>query len=151
MSDEGADGGIGKLVQGAKVLTVAKAFDSMTAMKLDQDPESEVMVVKHLLAHPEIYDLNVVTALLQSINILVPGISVELNTGEKALVLVENEFNLLRPTLLSFRDNSIIDLSLRAYDDVEIVDIMKTLDNRYIFDSETLAAAGFGSSAPKFV
>lgn len=152
MSEEGGEGGLGKVVLGAKVLTVAKAFDSMTAMKLGQDPESEVVVVKHLLDHPEIYDMAVVNALLQSINILVPGISVELNTGEKALVLVENEFNVLKPTVLSFRDNSIIDLSNQtAYGDVEIVDIMKTLDNRYIFDSETLAAAGFGSSAPKFV
>lgn len=152
MAEEAKEDSLGKVVLGAKVLTVAKIFDSMTAMKLGKDPVSEVQVVRHLLEHPEKYDLTVVNALLQSINILVPGISVELNTGEKALVLVENEFNVLRPTVLSFADNSIIDLSNPvAYGDVEIVDIMKTLDNRYIFDSETLAAAGFGGSAPKFV
>lgn len=152
MSEEANEDSLGKVVLGAKVLTVAKTFDSMTAMKLGKDPASEVSVVRHLLEHPEIYDMAVVNALLQSINILVPGISVELSTGEKALVLVENGFNILRPTVLSFTDNSIIDLSNTvAYGDVEIVDIMKTLDNRYIFDSETLAAAGFGKSAPKFV
>lgn len=152
MSGESGEDSLGKVVMGAKILTVAKVFDSMTAMKLGKGPTSEVMVVRHLLEHPEIYDKEVVRALLSSINILVPGISVELNTGEKALVLVENESDVLRPTVLSFKDNSILDLSnTRAYGDVEIIDVMKTLDNRYIFDSETLAAAGFGKSAPEFV
>lgn len=59
----------------------------------------------------------------------------ELNTGEKALVVAANEQNILRPTVLSFTDNTIIDLSNETlYDDLEIVDVMKTLDNRYAFD-----------------
>ena len=57
----------------------------------------------------------------------------ELSTGEKALVLNENEENVLRPTLVSFRDNSILNLSLPENEDIHIVDIMKTMDNRYIF------------------
>ena len=59
--------------------------------------------------------------------------SVELSTGEKALVLNENEENVLRPTLVSFRDNSILNLALPEYEDIHIVDVMKTMDNRYIF------------------
>ena len=58
----------------------------------------------------------------------------ELSTGEKALVLNENEENVLRPTVVSFRDNSILDLSLPGNEDIQIVDVMKTMDNRYIFN-----------------
>ena len=47
--------------------------------------------------------------------------------------LNENEENVLRPTLVSFRDNSILNLSLPENEDIHIVDIMKTMDNRYIF------------------
>ena len=72
--------------------------------------------------------------MIRSINILPPGVSVELSTGEKALVLNENEENVLRPTVVSFRDNSILDLSLPGNEDIQIVDVMKTMDNRYIFN-----------------
>ena len=58
--------------------------------------------------------------------------SVELSTGEKALVLSENEENVLRPTVVSFRDNSILNLALPQNEDIQIVDVMKTMDNRYI-------------------
>ena len=46
----------------------------------------------------------------------------------------ENEENVLRPTVVSFRDNSILDLSLPGNEDIQIVDVMKTMDNRYIFN-----------------
>ena len=61
-----------------------------------------------------------------------PGASVELSTGEKALVLRENKENVLCPTVVSFRDNSILDLALPQNEDIQIVDVMKTMDNRYI-------------------
>ncbi len=53
-------------------------------------------------------------ALIGSIHILTPGTSVELNNKEKALVLTLNPENILRPVVLNFRDNSIIDLGLRG-------------------------------------
>lgn len=132
-----------KLTTGAKILLVANKYDEMTAMDLEGHTESEVKAIKELLNHPEIYDPEVVKALTASIHILFPGVSVELNTGEKALVLVENQSDLLRPTVLSFNDNSVIDLSLRVNNDIEITDIMKTLDNRYIMDEETLRSVGY--------
>ena len=95
-----------KMLAGANVLLVANRYD---------DPET-------------------VRALIRSINILPPGASVELSTGEKALVLNENEESVLRPTVVSFRDNSILDLSLPGNEDIQIVDVMKTMDNRYIFN-----------------
>lgn len=135
-----------KVTTGAQILAVAEAYDSMTAMKLESDPVSEVKAIRFLLEHEAEFGKNVVNALIKSINILMPGISVELNSGEKALVLNSNEQNILRPMVLSFRDNTIIDLSdEKNYGDLEIEDIMKTLDNRYVFDTNTLRQAGFAT------
>lgn len=91
-------------------------------------------------------------ALIRSINILAPGVSVELNTGEKALVLNANEQNVLEPMILMFGDNSIVDLSDREiFGDLEIKDIMKTMDNRYVMDIELLKRQGFKVEEPEYV
>ena len=129
----------GKLVLGAKILAVANRYDEITSMKLNQsNNDSEVKAIKEFIDHPEIYDPQVVNALLKSIKILYPGISVELHTVEQALVLSENSNDILRPMLLSFRDNSIVDLTHPVNHDIYIVDIMKTLDNRNIIDLESI-------------
>lgn len=132
-----------KMVTGAKVLMVANRYDEMTAVNSNNTAESEVKAIQEFQSKPEIYDPEVVKALIQSINILFPGVSIELNTGEKALVLVENPKDVLRPVVLSFRDNSIIDLSLKANADIQVIDILKTLDNRYIMDTDTLQQIGY--------
>ncbi len=132
-----------KMVIGARILMVANRYDELTAMSLNGETKSEVTAIQELLDNPELYDEQVVDALIQSINIVFPGVSVELNTGEKALVLKENPENILRPVVLSFRDNSIVDLSLRFNNDLKIVDIMKTLDNRYIMDIDALKKVGY--------
>lgn len=134
---------IGKASLGAKVMVVADTYDTMTAMRLDQPPESEVVAIKHLVDHPDIYEPAIVDALIQSIDILAPGVSVELSTREKAIVIRNNEENVLRPMVLGFKDNNIIDLSSRNYQDVEVTDIMKTMDNRYVIDTQTLIDNGF--------
>lgn len=93
-----------------------------------------------------------VDALIKSINILAPGVSVELNTGEKALVLSANEQNVLQPMILMFRDNSVIDLAdTEMYEDLEIKDIMKTLDNRYVMDINLLKQSGVEVEEPEYV
>ncbi len=138
-----------KLTLGAKVLIVAETYDTMTAMRLNQPPESEVVTIKYLLAHPEIFEPAIVDALIQSINILIPGVSVELSTREKAIVIRNNEENVLRPMVLGFKDNNIIDLGDRNYKDIEITDIMKTMDNRYVIDTQTLIDNGFHVPVPK--
>ncbi len=133
-----------KMSVAAKIVLVANKYDEMTAMRVNTtQTESEVRAIKELLSKPEYYDPEIVNALIKSIHILFPGVSVELNTGEKGLVLVANEFDILRPMVLGFRNNSILDLSQKAYKDIEIVDIMKTLDNRYVLDTEALKNAGF--------
>ena len=107
--------------------------------------------VRHLLEHPDVYDARAVRGLLDSIHILAPGTSVELNTRDKALVISVNPGNILRPVLLNFRDNSVIDLELRGNRDIEITDIMKTMDNRHVMDTEALKRQGFMVEEPKYV
>lgn len=141
-----------KMVIGARVLAVAEAYDSMTAMQFEKEPASEVEALKYLLDNPAVFDDRVVNALIKSINILTPGVSVELNTGEKALVLASNEQNVLQPMVLMFRDNSIVDLSDKdKYDDLEIKDIMKTLDNRYVMDMDLLKRTGVQIDETEYV
>lgn len=141
-----------RLVNGARVLAVAETYDKMTAMKFDEEPASEVAALKFLLSNPNVFHGKVVEALIKSINILVPGVSVELNTGEKALVLAANEADVLRPMILMFKDNSIIDLAdTDLYGDLEIKDIMKTLDNRHVMDMELLKKTGIELEEAEYV
>lgn len=138
-----------KMVTGARILAVADMFDSLTAMKMNGTPLSEVAALKVLYSHPDTFAPEVVDTLIRCINILSPGVSVELSSGEKALVINANDKDILRPIVLSFRDNSIIDLSdTKNFGDIEIVDIMKTLDNRCIIDMESLKKAGFSIDEP---
>lgn len=141
-----------KMVTAARILLAAETFDTMTAMQLHKLPASEVVTIKYLMEHPEWFDQKIVSALIESVNILIPGVSVELNTGDKALVLVENRNDILRPMVLCFHDNSILDLSnRRLYGDIQIVDIMKTMDNRYIMNIDELIKQGFATETPEFV
>ncbi|MCR5594293.1 MAG: HD domain-containing protein [Lachnospiraceae bacterium] len=128
-----------KLVSGTKVMVVAEYFDTMTAMKFGGKPESELDVIRDMQNAPETFDERAVSALINSINILSEGISVVLSTGDTALILQENPKNILRPVVLCFRDNSIMNLAdTYMYGDIEVTDIMKTLDNRYVMDRDTL-------------
>ncbi len=121
-----------RMVNGSKILMIADYFDTMTAMSYKKTPQSEVITIKQMMDNPQFFDPRALQALIDSINLVIPGMSVELNTGDKALVLLENKENILRPLVLLFRDNSMMDLADRENRDIEIVDIMKTLDNRYI-------------------
>lgn len=143
---------LSKMVTGAKILSVAEIFDTMTAVQLDRERQSEIAAFKHLLRNPRYFDATVVNALSSSIKLLVPGISVELNTGAKGLVLVENESNILKPLILTFNDNRIIDLGNRVYDGhIEIVDIMKTMDSRHVMNTDLLKRHGIKVEEPEYV
>ncbi len=150
--EKGKTSDLPKMVMGAKILSVAETYDTMTAVQLDKDPESEVAAFKFLLGHLDYFDERVVNALTDSVNILIPGVSVELNTGAKALVLAENRQNILKPMVLTFQDNKIIDLDSRDNRGrIEIVDIMKTMDNRYVMDTELLKKQGIKTEEPVYV
>lgn len=123
----------------AAILYVADAYDRMTAMKSFEEPTSEVKALRALLADPEIYDPVVVQALINGINVLYPGVCVELTGHQKGLVIIENEMDIFKPWVLSFRDNKLYDLSNpSSCEGLELVDIMKTMDNRIKLDPDLL-------------
>ncbi|MDE5872689.1 MAG: HD domain-containing protein [Lachnospiraceae bacterium] len=134
--DEGEDG---KIFKSTKVLKVANLFDTMTCMKLNSESISEIAAIKHLLKNQKEYGEEIVGALVKSINILTPGVCIELTNKEKGLVINENTDNILRPMVLGFTTNKIYDLSNDSvYKKYQIVDIMKTMDNRIKVDNERL-------------
>lgn len=124
---------------GAKILQVADQFDRMTAMSLTSEPMSEVLAAKYLREHPEQYDPKVVMALSRCIHILPKGACVDLSNGEKALILEDNPYDYSKPLVLQFSDNQILDLrNPKVFKEIQIADIMKTMDNRIAIDENTL-------------
>ena len=123
----------------AAILYVADAYDRMTAMKSYEEPTSEVKALRALLNDPEEYDPVVVQALINGINVLYPGVCVELTEHIKGLVIIENVLDIFKPWVLSFYDNKLYDLSdPSSCGELELVDIMKTMDNRIKLDPELL-------------
>ena len=134
---------VSKIVIGSRILVVANDFDKMTAMSNYMEPKSEIATLKHLLAHPEMYDPQVVNALIKSVNFLANGVCVELSNGEKGLVVQANEENVLRPMVLCFKDNRILNLAFENHEGgLEIKDVMKTLDNRHVMDPSMIDKLG---------
>lgn len=128
-----------KMVQGAKILMVANTFDNLTAMDIRHDPLSRIGALKFLMSNPDWYEPDVVKGLVDSVNFLSEGTSVELSNGETALVLSTNPRNLLKPMVLIFSSNTIIDLARSAvYEGLEVVDILRSFDSRYVMDAESL-------------
>ncbi len=141
--NHGSDLDTRKDVIGAKILCLARIFDDMTAMNDVNEPTSEISALRFLMEHDEFFAPDISRALMDSINLLAPGTTVELTNGDKGLVITENDSNILEPVVLSFRDNRIIDLGQKLiYGDLGIKDVMKTMDNRNIIDREALKKAG---------
>lgn len=129
----------GKILKSTKILKVANLFDTMTAMKIKQEAVSEIAAIKYLLLNKDEFDEELVGALIKSIKVLTPGVCIELTNGEKGLVISENPQNILRPIVLGFATNKIYDLSNNGvYRRCQIIDIMKTMDNRIKVDRERL-------------
>lgn len=124
---------------GIDILKVAYQFDVMTAMNFQEEPLSEISALRYLLDIENGFSQKVVNALIQSVNILNPGVCVELTNGEKGLVIDGNDENILTPQVLSFKDNVVYNLSDRFIaKEIQIKDIMKTMDNRHVVDKELL-------------
>lgn len=121
------------------VLRVADRFDQITAMRYGSEPQSEVQAVNYLMKYPDFYKPDIVRALSECIHILPQGACVDLSDGEKAMILESNPVNFLQPLILKFSDNKIYDLGdPKVHEELQIVDIMKTMDNRISIDEETL-------------
>lgn len=130
-----------RIFLGTRVMLVAEVFDSMTSMSPtgQREPKSYVEALRYLQKYPEIFNKKAVEALVDSIEILKSGESVELSNGHTALVLNTNVANILYPLVLDFSTNRTLDLSDRKTNgDIEIVDVVKTMDNRYVMTTDTV-------------
>ena len=122
-----------------EVLKVAVEFDLMTGMIMGHKPESEIIAMNSLRERTNEFNKTIVGILAQCIHIVPTGASVDLNNGEKAVVLVENHKNYMQPVILRLRDNNIYDLSDPIVNRrIQIVDLMKTMDNRIEIDVNTI-------------
>lgn len=123
----------------ADILRVADHFDSYTAMGIDQEPVSEIMGMNYLTEHPELYNEEVTSALAGCIHIIPTGASVDLSTKDKGIILAENPLDYMHPLVLRLSNNQIYNLSDPVIaKHMQIVDIMKTMDNRVSIDEHTL-------------
>ena len=121
------------------ILKVADKFDRLTAMNINQPPLSELIAMNYLDDNPEEYNPRVVSALADCIHILPTGACLDFSNGQKGLVLQENATDYLHPIILNFTDNKLYDLSNPIVrEKLQIVDIMKTMDNRIKIDEEAL-------------
>ncbi|MBO4678031.1 MAG: HD domain-containing protein [Lachnospiraceae bacterium] len=119
-----------------KILVVADSFESMTSIDATggSEPKSYPLALRHMRYYPEVYDIKVVEALEASIEILNPGATVMLNNGKQALVTALSGDDVLRPTVLELGTNRIINLEEQINRDLEIVDVVRKLDNRHVVD-----------------
>lgn len=123
----------------AEILKIAEQFDFLTGMNIGYEPESEIMAMKTLQAHPTEYNATIVSILAQCIHIIPAGASVDLSTRDKGIVLVENPVNYMEPVVLRLSDNNVYDLSDPDISRrLHIVDLAKTMDNRIEIDENTL-------------
>lgn len=128
-----------KRIPEVEILRTAAIFDKMTAMQYQEEPASDIAAVRYLLDEENGYDQETVQALINSINILEPGVCVELTTGDRGLVIATGEETVLEPFVLSFKDNQIYNLGdPYVAAEIQVKDIMKTMDNRHVMDRELL-------------
>lgn len=137
---------------GTGILTVADKFDRMTAMSLSRKPDSDIVAVRYLLDHPVSYPGNVVQGLVRSIQLMPDGCCVDLTNGDKGLVLQANEEDFNHPVVLSFTLNKVFDLSNPAVrKEVQIADVMRTMDNRIKVDEDTLKQFASDTNSSKAI
>lgn len=116
-----------------ETLKVAYLFDTMTAMKYGEDPQSDVAAYKFLHHPRNRMNQQVVRAFTQAVRLVPVGCTVQFSNGTKGIVLTENEGDILRPFVLSFHDNQIYNLGDgRVFEKIQIKDLLKTMDNRYV-------------------
>lgn len=121
------------------ILKIASIYDDMTAMRYNTEPMSDLAAIRRLIYDKDEFNPKVVEALVDSINILEPGVCIEFTNGEKGLVIAGGAPNVLEPFVLSFRDNKIYNMGDKLVQaNMQIKDIMKTMDNRHVVDNDML-------------
>ncbi|MDE6743090.1 MAG: HD domain-containing protein [Lachnospiraceae bacterium] len=120
-----------------EILKVAYYFDELTAMKYGEEPQSDIAAYQYLKHPKNQMNSQVVKVLSQVIHLVPPGCSVQFTNGEKGIVLTENDDDILRPFVLNFSSNQIYNLADgKTFEQFQIKDVLKTLDNRYLMVDE---------------
>lgn len=122
----------------ARVLQAAEEYDSLTAMKLGEDPVSDIIAVRKMEAS-DIYGETLMNALIDSLKMLTPGVCIELSNGTSGLVIRGNNKDVFKPLVLCFNDNQLYDFEQsNVRDTITIKDAMKTLDKRVKIDPDII-------------
>ncbi|SDB18192.1 HD-GYP domain-containing protein [Eubacterium oxidoreducens] len=128
-----------KYLLGTQILKTMDLFDLMTSMRIYKKEESIYRACCYLMDNSNVYPSKIVEALVNSIDVIPAGTCVELHSGEKGLVVIEGAKDFRKPTILSFKDNRMYDLSDRNISkEYHIKDILANFDNRNKMDYETL-------------
>ena len=128
-----------ELQQLVQILRVADQFDQLTAMSVGHDPVSEIMAMRTFEKDTDHFPPDITSVLAECIHIVPQAASIDLSSGDKGIVLIENTKDFMRPVILRLSDNQIYDLRQdHVYKYLQITDIMKTMDNRVQMDKETL-------------
>ncbi len=128
-----------KYLPGTQILKTMDLFDLMTSMRIYKKEESIFRVCCYLMDHPSKYPSNIVQALIDSIDVIPPGTCVELESGDRGLVVSEGSKDFRKPTILCFEDNKMYDLAnANTPEKFQIHDIMSNFDNRTQMDFATL-------------
>ena len=128
-----------ELQQMVQILRVADQFDQLTAMSGGHDPVSEIMAMRTFEKDTDHFPPDITSVLAECIHIVPQAASIDLSSGDKGIVLIENTKDFMRPVILRLSDNQIYDLRQdHVYKYLQITDIMKTMDNRVQMDKETL-------------
>ncbi len=137
-----------KVLTGTRILNVADTYDTLTSISTTggREPMSGIAALRYLYKYPEIFNKKAVEALVLSVDLLPQGTSVLLSNGSQALVLSVNYNDILKPMVLEFSTNRIMDLASPEYSDIEIDDVVKTMDSRHVLSKEQMAQFGIKSS-----
>ncbi len=104
-----------ELQEMASILRIADWFNQMTAMNSGHEPMSEIAAMQYFKKYPKKFLPVLVTALAECIHIVPKAASVDLSTGDKGIVLIENTRDFMRPVVLHLSDNQIYDLSDKTF------------------------------------
>ena len=105
-----------ELQEMASILRIADWFDQ---------PMSEIAAMQYFKKYPKKFLPVLVTALAECIHIVPKAASVDLSTGDKGIVLIENTRDFMRPVVLRLSDNQIYDLSDKnVYQEMQVTDII---------------------------
>ncbi len=122
----------------ARILQAAEEYDSLTAMKLGEEPVSDIVALRKMQAEGR-YSEDIMNALLSSLRILAPGVCVELSNGTSGLVIRGNNKDVFKPMILCFNDNQVYDFEQTEVSSaVQIDDVMKSLDKRVKIDPDII-------------